>query len=120
MREKDNEILNYYRYFLTALLHLAYKKPGSQEVKGKHEFYYCFDEMCENFLSSCRNILQWPDPRSSQKAKLQKLINMVDDYSSSLETPQTDLEIAKDPKWHEIQKYAQEVYNELKNIKIDT
>ena len=120
MNEKDDEISIYYSYFLTALLDLSHKRPGSQETKGKQEFYYCFDEMCENFLSSCRNVLQWPELKSSQGVKLQKLFDTVDDYSSSLETPQTDSEIAKDPKWQEIRKYAQEVYDELKNIKIDT
>ena len=66
MIKKDDEILTYYRYFLKSLFDLACKVPGNQETTGTHRLYYSFDEICENFLSSGRNILQWPELRNSQ------------------------------------------------------
>ncbi|QVL57762.1 MAG: hypothetical protein KFB93_01415 [Simkaniaceae bacterium] len=117
-----NDYLNYYRNaFLTALQDMADLKSQEKAwINGDHEKLLPFSEVLENFMSASEDIQQGSLLSKEQRKKLQKLIDMVDDYGSSLENPQTDSEIAKDPKWHEIRKYAQEVYDELKNIKIDT
>jgi hypothetical protein len=45
---------------------------------------------------------------------LKELYEKFDEYSC--QAPETDLEVIKDPKWIEIQRFAQRVYKNLKDI----
>lgn len=121
---------DYYRNaFLSALKDLADKESQLNSWEnGNYENFSDFGEHSDEFLVSCEYVINWRELLGSKKEKLQKLYDMVENYDNTIDElddsgwrkKKTDKQIYNDPKWQEIRKYAQEVYDELKNIKIDT
>ncbi|WP_194847232.1 hypothetical protein [Candidatus Neptunochlamydia vexilliferae] len=74
-----------------------------------------YDDTTEGFYE-CEGILEDPSDiiiSDSQYQMLKKLYDMVYAYDTSEARPESDKDIVSDPKWHEIQKYAKKVYDEL-------
>lgn len=98
---------------------------------GKYQSFSTYGEVTDEFITSCEYVLNSYQHFllvETQKEKLQKLYDMVENYDNTIDElddsgwrkKKTDKQIYNDPKWHDIQRYAQEVYDELKNIKINT
>jgi len=128
----DKDRNYYYNAFLPAVKSLADKEKQNEawncgnyeKFSDFSEIYISFSDTSEYVLNSYQHFLLV----ETQKEKLQKLYDMVENYDNTIDElddsgwrkKKTDKQIYNDPKWHDIQRYAQEVYDELKNIKINT
>lgn len=117
----SSEDLSYYLGFLSSLSDIANPEfPGKSWIdENGSECYAEFSEMYMDFDMFCEAILTWPELSKNQRKDLQKFYEMLEDYEDYLPgRRKTDDEIRRDPKWDKIRRFADQLYEDLKNFKI--
>lgn len=118
-------MINYSSYFNTIFLGslkpIFDKKWQEKGWGGKDDpaKYVGYDEIVMGFMEAAEVVLQSPSQyhlSKNQEAKLKKFVEILDEYDESANRPDEEENIIHDPLWHEIQLYAKELYDDLKNV----